>query len=215
MATSEALERIQEQVGGQVVDQVVGTFYKEKVYLEAYSAKVDKPIHGHYTWCRVRVPGNVNADHVELVQKELPKVETDDGVVLREKDLITVTDGPIKRFPLAWDAFLRGEDLRPEGTPIEECEDIPKERIAALKASHIKTVEELSALPDRSLQRIGMDARALQRAAQKWLEANDEQAKMAEEFKAMKEKVAELEAANGDSKDDTPKRSGRSRNNST
>ena len=42
MATSEALERIQEQVGGQVVDQVVGTFYKEKVYLEAYSAKVDK-----------------------------------------------------------------------------------------------------------------------------------------------------------------------------
>lgn len=201
----QALERIQEQSGGQVVDQVVGTFAKEKIYSEELSAKSDEPVYLLYDYCYTRVPGNVNANHKELVQKHFPDGRT-----------VTVTDYPIKRFPLAWDAFLRDEDLRPEGTPLEDCEAIPKERVPGLKAAQIKTVEELAALPDRSLQRIGLDARALQRAASAWLEENDDAAKMAIEFEELKAKVAAMEAAdNGNSQNDTPKRSSKRGNNSS
>lgn len=199
------LESIQQQSGGQVARGAVGTFERVKKYSEELSAQAGEKVDIFHDVCHIRVPGNKNADHKELVQKHYP-----DGRV------ILVGDHPIKRFPLAWDAFLRGEDLRPEGTMLSDCDAIPKERVLALKAAQIKTVEELAALPDRSLQRIGMDARALQKAAQKWLDEHDDQAKMAIEFDELKAKVAAMEAAgNGDSKNDTPKRSSKRGNNST
>ncbi len=219
----EALERQQEQSGGQVADQVVGTFSREKVYLEELSAQAGVPVHAFFDYCYIRVPGNANANHKELVQKHYPEVKNQQGEVIKKESIVMVTQSPLKKFPLAWDAFQRGEDLRPEGTMLEDCEAIPKERVAGLKAAHIRTVEELAALPDRSLQRIGMDARALQLAAQQYVTERDSTKKMQSELEETKAQIELLKTqlanaergTDGGNQDDTPKRRKRPGNNST
>ena len=109
---------------------------------------------------------------------------------------------------------MKGNDLKPEGCLLEDCPDIPKARIPVLKSLGIKTVEELANLHDRSLQNIGMDARVLQMAAKTFLEENNEAKRLADRVAELE---AKLEAAekNGDSKDDTAKRSSNSRDKST
>lgn len=209
----QTLQRVQEQIGGQVVDQVIGTFERKQEYSDVLSAAVGKPVYIDHIYCKTRVPGNQHADHIELVEKHFPEVKDDDGKTLREETKVLVTDYPIRRFPLAWDAFLKGEDLRPEGTPIEDCPAVPKSRVAALKAASIKTVEELASIPDRALQRIGMDARALQTAALAWLDENDEQAQLQETVAKQQAQIDQLLAAqeeankNGNRKANTAKRS--------
>ncbi len=124
----------------------------------------------------------------------------------------------IKKYGKAWDAFLRGEDLKPEGILIEECPEIPRERLAGLKSADVRTVEELAGLPDRSLQRLGPDGRALQKAAQAYLESQSAPEKMAKELDQLREKYAELEARlnnDGNATPDRPKRRGRPRRTST
>lgn len=217
----QTLQRVQEQIGGQVVDQVIGTFERKQEYSDVLSAAVGKPVYIDHIYCKTRVPGNQHADHVELVEKHFPEVKDDDGKTLREETKVLVTDYPIRRFPLAWDAFLKGEDLRPDGTPLEDCEAVPKSRVAALKAASIKTVEELASIPDRALQRIGMDARALQKAAQDYLDEHDEQSRMKVELEQATAKIAKMEVdlanaergTDGDSEDNPSKRgAGRRRN---
>lgn len=208
----QTLQRVQEQIGGQVVDQVIGTFERKQEYSDVLSAAVGKPVYIDHIYCKTRVPGNQHADHVELVEKHFPKVEDDDGKLLRDESKVLVTDYPIRRFPMAWDAFLKGEDLRPDGTPLEDCEAIPKSRVAALKAASIKTVEELASIPDRALQRIGMDARALQKAAADYLKENDEQSRMKAQLEEQAQMIKELQAKaeekpNGNRKANTAKRS--------
>ena len=160
---AQSLQRLQEQTGGEVVDGTVGTFTRMKEYSEQLSIEADEPTFVIHDYCIVRVPGKASLSTRQLVRKEYP-----DG---RE---VWVSRYHARRFPRAWDAFMQGEDLKPEGTALEDCPDIPKTRIPILKSLSIKTVEELAHLHDRSLQAIGMDARVLQMAAKKWLEENNE-----------------------------------------
>lgn len=202
----ESLQRIQEQSGGEIVDGTVGTFCRERVYSEKLSAEAGEPVYMVHDYCDIRVPGNVRGNHRELIRKIFP-----DG---RE---VIANEFHLKKYGRAWDAFLRGEDLKPVGTLIEDCDAIPRARLAGLKAADIRTVEELAQLPDRSLQRIGPDGRALQRAAAQYLEENSEQAKQAEELALLREKVAELEAretANNADNQNTPAKPGGKRRSS-
>ena len=180
---NQSLERLQEQSGGQIADGVVGTFVSEKQYNEVLSAEANEPIYVIHDYCNVRVPGNVNANHKALVRKRYP-----DG---RE---VVVTDNYFTRFPRAWDAFLRGEDLRPVGTLIEDCAAIPRSRVPGLKAAEIRTVEELIHLPDASLRRVGLDARALQRAAAEWIEEQNKPADLMAEMERMRAEIEALKA---------------------
>ncbi len=207
---ADSLERLQEQSGGQIVDQTVGCFCREKVYSEKLSADAGEPVYVTHDFCDIRVPGNAKGNHRELVRKTMP-----DG---RE---IVVNEFHIKKYGRAWDAFLRGEDLRPEGTLLEECDAIPRERLAHLKSVDIRTVEELAHVPDRSLQRIGHDGRALQKAAQGYLAEHDAGARAEEEVKQLKAELeamrAEMKGAStdGDDKNTTAKRRGNDRSKST
>lgn len=209
---ADSLERLQEQSGGQIVDQTVGTFCREKVYSETLSAAAGEPVYVLHDFCDIRVPGNAKGNHRELVRKTLPD-ETE----------IVVNEFHMKKYGRAWDAFLRGEDLRPEGTLLEECEVIPKERLAHLKSVDIRTVEELAHVPDRSLQRIGHDGRALQRAAIGYLEEHDAGARAEAEVRDLKAELASMRAelalkevgTDGDSQDSAAKRGSRNRSKST
>lgn len=208
--TVESLDRLQQQTGGEISDGTVGTFCVEKVYSEQLSIDAEEPVYIEHTFCDIRVPGNVKGNHRELIRKKFP-----DG-----RDIV-VNEFHIKKYGRAWDAFLRGEDLRPEGTPLEECPDIPRERLAGLKTADIRTVEELAQLPDRSLQRIGPDGRALQKAAAGYIAEHDAGSRAIEEVGELKEQVAKMQAqldaqgagSDGNDQDAPAKRSGTSRRN--
>lgn len=173
---SEGIERIQEQVGGEVVDGTVGYFVRERAYNEVMSTEAGQPVFVLHDFCMVRVPGRSTAEK-QLVRKTLP-----DGTE------VSVSDYHQRRFPKAWDAFLRGEDLRPDGTLLEDCPAIPKERLPELKAAAVRTVEELAGLPDASVRRVGHDGYVLRQVAQEYLAENNEIAQL-------RARVAELESA--------------------
>jgi len=153
----QSVERLQAQIGGQVVENAVGVFHPDKLYLEEWSAREGRPVEIDCDYCVIRVAGRATEER-QLVRKRMP-----DG---RE---VVVSDYHIKRFGLAWDAYLRGESLAPKGTPLENCDAIPAVRIPALKQAQIHTVEELLEVPDGALARLGADARALHRAASEWM----------------------------------------------
>ena len=180
----ESLQRMQEATGGEVRDGVVGKFESVPEYSETLSAAAGEVVNVIYDYCVIRVPGNANADQRQIVRKRFP-----DG---RE---VLCGESYTRRFPRAWDAFLRGEDLRPAGTLLEECPAIPRARLPGLKAANIVTVEELIQLPDASLRRVGHDARALQHAAAVWLEDKHKPADMAAELSALKAELAAMKAA--------------------
>lgn len=171
---NEGIERIQEQVGGEVVDGAVGYFVRERAYNQEMSTRADEPVFVLHDFCMIRVPGRSTVEK-QLVRKVLP-----DGTE------VSVSDYHQRRFPRAWDAFLRGEDLRPDGTLLEDCPAIPKERLPELKAAAVRTVEDLANLPDASVRRVGHDGFVLRQVAQDFLEEHNEVARL-------RERVAELE----------------------
>ncbi|MGR8921005.1 MAG: hypothetical protein ACU85V_15425 [Gammaproteobacteria bacterium] len=187
---TEEAARLQAQVGGEVVENTVGTFEHEEVYSETLSAAAGEPVTIGYDYCHERVPGNMRANNRAIVRKHFP-----DGRVVMVAEWFT------RRYPMAWDAFLRGEDLAQRGTLLEDCPAVPKNRLMALKAAQIRTVEELIALPDASLPRIGHDGRALVKAAQQWVEENDGQARMAERLAELEAELAAMKEKNADGDD--------------
>lgn len=203
-----SLSRIFEQTGGEIVDGTVGTFTSERHYDEKRSAEIGEPYFVQHDYCIIRVPGRAAAPQKQLVRKVFPAY----GEVPERK--VQVETYHCEKYPRAWDAFLRGEDLRPEGTPLENCDRIPRERVPELRAKAVRTVEELANLPDASLDRIGKDGRVMQRLAREYLDEHDELA-------ALRKRVAELEQAAKpaegvtdatDDLDDTEQRRGRRRN---
>ena len=183
----ESVARIQEQTGGEANDGAVGSFYREKEYSEILSAAKGEPVYLETDYCRIRVAGNRGEDQISRVQVTMPNGE------------VRISDEyNINRFPRAWDAFMRGEDLRPDGTLLEDCPAIPRERIAGLKKASVRTIEDLIGLPDRSLQRIGPDGRALQRAAQEFIKEHDAGEQALEELKALRAELAALKGAKDD-----------------
>lgn len=197
-AAIESLERLQEQTGGQITDGVVGTFVRERVYNDMLSAGAGEPVYVLHDYCNIRVPGNARANHKALVRKIYPEQGAEPAREVVVEDHWTTT------FPRAWDAFLRGEDLRPPGTPIEDCAAIPRERVVGLKQAQIRTVEELINLPDASLRRVGHDARALQRAAREWLDEKAAPAQLAAKVAELEKQLAALKGAGDGHDQDAP-----------
>jgi len=98
----------------------------------------------------------------------------------------------IKNDPSTWDALARpyehwkkGEVAPTEGTPLSAWPGISEGQIGALKAMHIRTVEDLATCPDSALDRL-MGGRGLQAAAQAFVN-NAEPA-------AAARRIADLEA---------------------
>lgn len=120
-----------------------------------------------------------------------------------------VTDVHRKRWPAQWKAFTEGGDVALEGYPLEEWQGITPVETRTLKDLKVRSVEELSKLPDSNLTNIGQGFLPLKHRALAFLEsqkgeagfvklqaANKEQSTQletqAEQIKLLEEKVAEL-----------------------
>jgi len=82
-----------------------------------------------------------------------------------------VTDTIRHQYPNQYAAFLRGEELSPEGTPVEMWPHINASLARTLKSMNIFTVEQLAEVPDTAVGNL-MGGRGLRDRAKVYLEAS-------------------------------------------
>lgn len=107
-----------------------------------------------------------------------------------------VTDEDKQRWAQEYEAFIKGQNIALNGTPLEEWPILNRAMIAELKALEIHTVEQLSELSDLAIQRVGMGGRALRDRAKAYMDdavavalqqqTDAENAKLRSEMEAMK-----------------------------
>lgn len=74
------------------------------------------------------------------------------------------------RWPKEYEAFKRGIELAPDGTPLEEWPILAASQRAELKAMGLLTVEHVRDMNDHVIQRIKMGGRKLKEAAEIFLD---------------------------------------------
>lgn len=77
-----------------------------------------------------------------------------------------VNDGHKQRFPREYDAFRKGIEISPDGTPLEQWSLLRPAQVKELKALDFSTVEQVANMNDHATQRFmgGMRLRALAKA---------------------------------------------------
>lgn len=101
----------------------------------------------------------------------------------------------VAQFELEYAAFLKGNELPREGTPIRTWGAITREQGTRLIAMNITTVEDLAASPDSSLGNIGLDGRYLRDLAKSTMASKTEEGAM------NAKKIADLEQSDRDNKE--------------
>lgn len=114
------------------------------------------------------------------------KSETEGRQVFEDKEFVeilvpgdrkTVVDTLVKeehrrRWPREYAAFTAGQETPAEGTPLDEWAAITRSQVEELRFAHVRTVEQLAALPDNALNStVPMGGYPLREKAQRWLEA--------------------------------------------
>jgi len=75
-----------------------------------------------------------------------------------------------QRWPKEYDAFKKGQEIAPDGTPLEQWPVLKKAMVLELKAIGFMTVEQVAAMSDQAIQRIGMGGRRLKDLALAYLD---------------------------------------------
>lgn len=81
-----------------------------------------------------------------------------------------VTDEHRQRFPQAYAVFKNDGSLHVEGTPLKEWPAMRPSQIAEFNAMNIYTIENLAAVDDSGIQRMGMGGRMFREKARTYLE---------------------------------------------
>lgn len=106
-----------------------------------------------------------------------------------------------ERIPSFWlDAYRRRlEDYKnsretpEEGTSIIDWPSASPSQIKTLIDINVRTIEELAAANEETVQRIGMGGRALKEKARAWLDASKDNGQVAEEIAQLRVRNEELE----------------------
>lgn len=106
-----------------------------------------------------------------------------------------------KRWPDHWKAFLEGTEAPLGGIPLKEFPMLTPADIATCQRYHVRTVEDLADYPDVQLKNLGGKGTSMKKEAGKFLEY-----RKGPDIDALKSRIAELEKAVGNPKDNVPKR---------
>lgn len=82
------------------------------------------------------------------------------------------TENDKREYPEAWKAFQDGKPEAIVGTPIELMPGMTPSRIKELHSLHVRTIEQLAAVPDQNLSALGMDGHTLRAKALAFIEKN-------------------------------------------
>lgn len=90
---------------------------------------------------------------------------------------------------LAFDEFLKGEELPRHGIPIKTWPAPTREQVLRLQALGVTTVEDLADIPDSGLQNIGLDGRNLRDLAKNYLAESKGAGALAKQMADLQETV--------------------------
>lgn len=104
------------------------------------------------------------------------------------------------QFPAEWlrgyresyEAWKKGEELPPEGTPIKTWPVASPAQIKDILAVGIRTVEDLAKLPDSELSSLGIGAMSLKQKAAAWLDSAAKTGKAAEQLSTLQRQISDL-----------------------
>ncbi len=94
----------------------------------------------------------------------------------------------VAQFKMEYEAFLKGNELPRDGTPIRTWGAISREQGTRLISINITTVEDLAAQPDSGLGGIGLDGRYLRDLAKNFLESGKGVGAMAKQIADLEER---------------------------
>lgn len=122
-------------------------------------------------------PGEMRAvDWVKWVKKGGNSSETEDKVARVQKHNAVVW-GVIE---VAYQAWKRGIDAPVDGVPLDATPFVTREQVKVLRAFHIRSVEDLAAATDSTVQRVGLPGiRQLISKAHAYLKAKEGEAVVA------------------------------------
>jgi hypothetical protein len=81
-----------------------------------------------------------------------------------------VTAAHRQQWPKEYEAFKAGQELAPEGTPLEEWPRLKRGQVLELKALGFKTIEQVAHMGDQAIQQVGMGGRQLCELARAFLD---------------------------------------------
>lgn len=151
----------------------------------------------------VEVNGKLEAvDFASWGKKGYANWEQSEKVSRLQRDAVKAAERP-DPMPSVWDAlqphyerWKKGQEAMTEGYALEGwAGGITKGQIAACKALHIHSVEDLAKAPDDVVQKLGMGAPKLREAARAFTASlNGEGAKIAKENAELKAELQQLRA---------------------
>ena len=106
-----------------------------------------------------------------------------------------VKDLDRQRFAGQYRQFLESREQRQEGTPLSEWPPVTAAQVKNFAAQNVQTVEQLAALPDGIVAKLGPGMRALQRKAQGYIDRQKDETvveKYASENATLRAQVEEL-----------------------
>lgn len=132
-------------------------FYNDAIEDKAASAKQGRPIYRDIEMIKIAFPADRQRTLVRPANAEWKKIQG---------RKITY----VERFSEQYKRFKADQPQIVEGTPLTEAPFLTVAQRAMLKGSNVYTVEQLASLDSQPLKNIGVGGRALQQAAQAYLD---------------------------------------------
>lgn len=105
-----------------------------------------------------------------------------------------VTEEHKYRFPRQWAAFQAQQQQVPDGYPIGMLFPNEPERVETCRALHIHTIEQLAALSEQGIAKLGMGGRVLKERAEAYLEKASKRDLLIAQEQIAERQNAEIEA---------------------
>lgn len=149
MSESDFSHQIAKLTGGVVRDPTIPRFHVQVVPMDYKSKQAGRPIYEEQEFVEIIVPGNRRSTACE-----------------------PVNESHKARWPEIYAAFKDGREAPTTGTALAVWPNslLNRARVEELAYFHIRTVEDLAAVSDANLANLGMGAREIRAAAQKFLE---------------------------------------------
>jgi len=151
-------------------------FVRDAVQNNYKSAQAGRPVFDEFDFVRIQTPGDTRTS------------------VYRK-----ASEQDKQRFPRAWEAYQKGLEAPEEGTPIDQWPQVSAAQVRELRHVHVRTVENLAALSDGSIQHLGPGYQQLRQQARQYLDAADKNANataLARENDELREQVRLLKEQN-------------------
>lgn len=153
-------------------------------------------------WVRFERKSRLNSYRSE--QEGRPIYEPVDMIRIQqpgERDQLVrvVKDDDKLRFPKQWEAFSKEVEQVPDGTPIKMLFPNEPHIVEVMLDLKIQTIEQLAAVTEHAIERLGMDGRKYVSKAQAALDksaALRESTRLTGELRTANDRIAVLEAAN-------------------